>query len=97
MKDRWRMTLGDAIELCYYDALDDWRRLYARSTGIEELLAGPLRKVEVRVNVSHGGRASVTVACIGRRHLQDEAYYTPLYRDAGLWMLGESSTTYSDL
>lgn len=95
MEDRWRSTLGDAIEYCYCEALADWTRLYARHVPRGEVLAGPVRKVEIRCNLTAGGRASVTVAVIGRRQLQDEAYYTPLYKDAGLWLLGGTSTTYS--
>jgi hypothetical protein len=90
------MSLGDAVNLCYAEALEDWKRHYAPTVPLAELFAGPMKKVEVRLNMSPGGRANVTVRVYGRRALQDEAYYTPMFKDAGLWMIGDRTTTYSD-
>jgi hypothetical protein len=86
MNDRWRMTLGDALDQMHAACISDWRAEHSPGTPIADLLAGPVRLVSIETKIHQGGYATVTVWVHGRRQHEDEQFFAKLQRDSGLWI-----------
>lgn len=94
MDDKWRMSMGAAIEQAYDDALAAWREEHAPGMRRDEVLSGPVRTIEIDSALHAGGILNVTVKVYGRRRFEDVVYFYRYMKDAGLYMASAHTTSY---
>lgn len=68
-------TLGTLLDHIYADSLAYWRRKYAASTSLDDLLGGPLDSLKIEVSFQSAGRLELIVTALARRRHESEVYF----------------------